>query len=531
MTPRRVFPLKEKRTAFSPPAVVVWLVGLLALGPLPSATAQQTANRFLVPEPIAVPQDEPADDPPADDPDPADSGPVSAASRQEEEATVPDPEPRRERESGQPAAAAPPEEEPPDSDPEPPQDCKRLPAVSPQEDEAPLERPGPARRRQPRAMPACSDADDDCVACPGCAAPCWGPGPWWRSMPDRLEARGEWMFCWGKGNYVPALLSTGPATLTQDQAGAFGAAGTVILFGASDQNVAASNGVRITADYWLTSDHTVAVEGEYFGLGDNTAGFQTSSGAYPVLARPFFDAQLGTSQVHSIAYPGEQSGLVGISATTGFQAAGILLRQTWFRRSDAHLDFLLGYRYLRLSDDLSIDEHDTFINPAGVVPQGSTLQVFDRFGTLNEFQGADLGFSSEWDYKRCHAEVVMKVGLGNTCSRVSIGGNNIGTEPNQAPVVSEGGFLAQPSNSGQYVHNQFTMVPEVGITLGFDLTRRVQLLAGYSLLYWSAVARTGDQIDLNLTYPTVPGTPAPEFRFAMTNYWMQGLNLGLDCRF
>ena len=105
------------------------------------------------------------------------------------------------------------------------------------------------------------------------------------------------------------------------------------------------------------------------------------------------------------------------------------------------------------------------------------------------------------------------------------------TEPTQAPVTSPGGFLAQASNSGQYQRNQFTMVPELGINVGFDLTPRLRLVGGYSLIYWSAVARTGDQIDLNLTFPTVTGIRSPEFRFAMTDYWAQGLNLGIDFRF
>ena len=81
------------------------------------------------------------------------------------------------------------------------------------------------------------------------------------------------------------------------------------------------------------------------------------------------------------------------------------------------------------------------------------------------------------------------------------------------------------------------MVPELGINLGFDLTRQLRLVGGYSLIYWSAVARTGDQIDLNLTPPQFPppqnatASRFPEFRFAMSDYWAQGLNLGLDFRF
>ena len=68
------------------------------------------------------------------------------------------------------------------------------------------------------------------------------------------------------------------------------------------------------------------------------------------------------------------------------------------------------------------------------------------------------------------------------------------------------------------------MVPELGVNVGFDLTRQLRLVGGYSLIYWSAVARTGDQIDLNLAAAQFPpqSTTAshfPEFRFAMNDYW------------
>ncbi len=132
---------------------------------------------------------------------------------------------------------------------------------------------------------------------------------------------------------------------------------------------------------------------------------------------------------------------------------------------------------------------------------------------------------------------LLKVGLGDTTSRVSISGSTVATEPTQASVTSPGGFLAQASNSNQYQRNQFTMLPELGINVGFDLTPRLRVVGGYSLIYWSAIARTGDQIDLNLSpsqFPLSPNTtasPFPEFRFAMTDYWAQGVSLGVDFRF
>jgi hypothetical protein len=104
-------------------------------------------------------------------------------------------------------------------------------------------------------------------------------------------------------------------------------------------------------------------------------------------------------------------------------------------------------------------------------------------------------------------------------------------------VTSSAGLLAQASNSGQYERNQFTLLPELGLNLGFAVTPRLRVVGGYSLLYWGAVARAGNQIDLNLVpsqFPPPQNPTAnhfPAFPFATTDYWAQGFSLGLDYRF
>ncbi len=251
------------------------------------------------------------------------------------------------------------------------------------------------------------------------------------------------------------------------------------------------------------------MEAQYFGFGDETENFQANSNNFPVLARPYFNAQTGAAAAELIGFPGTQTGTMSVAATTGLHGADVLLRKSWYQGCDGRLDFLFGYRYLRLSDDLDIGESVTFTNnPA--VPVNSTLAVSDRFSTLNEFNGVDLGIASEWRCHRWNLGFLLKVGMGNTGSHVSIIGNNVATEPMTTPVASPGGFLAQASNSNMgntFEYHHFTMVPEFGINVGFDLTPWLRLVGGYSLIYWSSVARTGDQVDLNLTYPEVAGTP------------------------
>ena len=76
------------------------------------------------------------------------------------------------------------------------------------------------------------------------------------------------------------------------------------------------------------------------------------------------------------------------------------------------------------------------------------------------------------------------------------------------------------------------------------MTHNLRLTFGYSLLYWSKVARPGDQIDPNLHLVQAGGNPAfppladvgagavhPRFQMRTTDLWAQGMNFGLSYRF
>ena len=81
------------------------------------------------------------------------------------------------------------------------------------------------------------------------------------------------------------------------------------------------------------------------------------------------------------------------------------------------------------------------------------------------------------------------------------------------------------------------MVPELGFTLGYQLTRRIRTNLGYSMIYWGNVARAGEQIDRNINpnqFPFAAGAVVPpnrpQFQFEQTDYWVQGLSFGGEFR-
>ena len=89
---------------------------------------------------------------------------------------------------------------------------------------------------------------------------------------------------------------------------------------------------------------------------------------------------------------------------------------------------------------------------------------------------------------------------------------------------------------GVHTADRFSVIPELGVTLGYDLTCRLRAMVGYTFIYWSNVSRPGDQIDLECQPVPVPAAPSepprsPAFVQHTSDFWAQGINIGLDYRF
>jgi hypothetical protein len=103
-----------------------------------------------------------------------------------------------------------------------------------------------------------------------------------------------------------------------------------------------------------------------------------------------------------------------------------------------------------------------------------------------------------------------------------------------------GGLLAERSNIGSFHRDRFSVVPEVDLKVGYQLTDHVKVFAGYDFLYWSSVVRPGQQIDRTIDETLIPNfnsgaTPAGQNRpmvlFRESDFWAQGLTLGLEFRY
>ena len=353
---------------------------------------------------------------------------------------------------------------------------------------------------------------------------------------SRFWARTEYLLWWSKGMNAPPLVTTGPTTET----GALGQAGTTIVFGDQALNQDVRSGGKISFGFFPWENPSRSIEVNYLGLAQERTSFSASNLAGMVLSRPFFNLQPATGDARQdsqfVATPADLNGTINIQADTDFQSGELLFRQLLIDRPDYSLNFLLGYRFTRLDDSLLISEDITVTGTGTGQTIGTTIDLYDLFDTTNDFHGANLGFAASYQQPGWSVDVLMKVAFGSTRSTITIDGQTTSTVPGSGAATSAGGLLAMPSNIGRYQEDHFTAIPELGATFRYQISPRVHATLGYSLIYWSKVARATEQIDFDLNPTQLPpgpfaGAPRPEYKFTTTDFWAQGINFGLECVF
>jgi hypothetical protein len=367
------------------------------------------------------------------------------------------------------------------------------------------------------------DDDRACSSCGGGSPTCYSCGPcgrWW--------IRGEYLLWQTDGLRVPPLVTSSPDGTAQQVAGVLGADTTTILFGGSDLIDSSRSGGLITLGYKLPSGFE-AIEFTYLGLGSESDGFQASSDGEPVLARPFFNVDTGQNDAELVAFSGLRDGSISTSVSSEFDAAEVLWRRTCYQSCGLTYDFVCGYRYAGLEEDLSV--FDSTLETGGAAP-GATRRSRDFFSTNSRFNGANLGIVATRDWRCWSLECVGKLGLGNTNSEVTINGSTTTTDAGGQSFTTSEGLLARLTNIGRFERDDFAVVPELGMTVSLALSYRTRATIGYRFIYWSQVARVGDQVDLdlNITDP-LNGANRPRPLLDTTDFWAQGLNVGLEHRF
>jgi hypothetical protein len=368
----------------------------------------------------------------------------------------------------------------------------------------------------------------------GAVFPCDASGP----GQSLIYARAEYLMWWFKEDRLPPLVTTGPDE-PNGMSGILGMPGTVVLFGGSGVGGDVRSGARLTVGTWLDDDCDMGVEASGFFIGQRSYRFVANSNTFPVLARPFFSLNAMAESAQEATTPGRSVGRVSVGGPSSLWGAEIDLRCNLCCDESGRLDFLVGPRYVQLDERVQIQE--SLLGLAGAGPfAGSQIQVNDRFDTRNRFFGAQAGLDYRLSRGPWSLDLLGKLALGETHQVVNIAGGQVIVSPTGAVTTANGGLLALPSNSGKFTRDRFAVLPELGVTLGWQVTDWCRLSAGYSFLYWSSVVRPGEQIDRVLDVTQIPNfmsnarptdTLRPAATVRDTDFWAQGINFGVEFRY
>jgi hypothetical protein len=372
--------------------------------------------------------------------------------------------------------------------------------------------------------------NESCAPEGPCKEVCGPDGHFWISA--------EYLLWWIRSTPLPPLITAG----TPSSGGILGLSGTNVLFGGSDFDHDVFSGGRFTAGFWLDCEHTCGLEGSFFFLGSQSrqACFSGSGEpGSPIIARPVFDVLAGRENAELVASPGQLAGTICATLSSRLWGAEVNGITNLCCGCCYRVDLIGGFRYLELDEGLNITENLAAL-PGVPVIGGSTINLSDEFDAHNRFYGGQLGARAEYRWNSWYVDLLGKVALGDTHQVIGINGTTVITPPGGPTSVFHGGLLAQPTNSGHFSQDDFSVVPEVGLDVGYQVTNHFRAFVGYTFLYWSDVVRPGDQIDRAINLSQLPSTsgpgmlvgPArPAVQFKDNDFWAQGVNFGLEFRY
>jgi hypothetical protein len=353
---------------------------------------------------------------------------------------------------------------------------------------------------------------------------------------NRFYLTAEYLLWWAKKDHTPPLVTSS----TDGGFGFLNQPNTTVLF-SGDLNRDPRSGFRGNAGLWLDDCCQEALEFGGFFLGRRSANFEAASGTDGVLARPFFNVNANTEFSQLVAFPNISTGRILVNAPSSLWGLDTNLRCNICRGCDYRIDLLAGFRFLDLDESLTVIEQIQGLAGAPAPFTNAQTTVVDRFATRNRFYGGQVGVDSEWRRGPWSVDLRAKLALGGTDQRIDIRGGETITDAAGNTSSFNGGLLALSSNSGRFHKSQFSVVPEVGVTLGYQLTDTIRLYAGYNFLYWTRVVRPGDQIDRNLDVTKIPNfappgtapaaTNSPSLPFKQSDFWAQGIVLGFEIRY
>jgi hypothetical protein len=358
----------------------------------------------------------------------------------------------------------------------------------------------------------------------------------------RFSVTAEGLLWWLPNFNLPALLTTSSPAFN----GIIGQGDTRVLLSGSSLEDSFHGGARFGGRYWFGPEMKWGFGGDFFFLGKNTGTFLAESSTIPLIARPFLNLNQNQQFSEIVAFPGFSVGSTLVTTATDAWGGGFDIYRNIVSTPCHHLNFLTGFRFMRLNEELTITE--TFARLPNAprtlgLPNVLSGVVTDKFSTVNEFYGANFGIDGEIRRGRFTLGGRAAIAVGEVFQTVQIDGMQALRYDTGAAAMFPGGLLALPGASlGNFKRDQFAVMPEIGVKLGYDLLPHLRLTVGYNLIYLSSVLRPGDQVDTALDVTRIPNfplnpaptplvytRPLPPLRD--TGLTLQGITLGLQYNF
>ena len=366
----------------------------------------------------------------------------------------------------------------------------------------------------------------------------------------------EGLTFWSDGMDLPALITQSPSGTSQADAGVLTRSTTTTLFGGQGNDLFEDSrgGWRLRFGFWLDRCHTLGLGADYIEVDRDIENFSATSTGDPVLARPFFNTLTGSADSELVAFNDganiQLTGTVAASAYTELVGGSFYLK--WLRCCDegcrawlfcgcnghycTRSEFRLGYRFMELNEGVTITED---LQNNGTTNIGQ-FDITDMFDTENQFNGVDLAWNHRLTRGYWTLESLVRIAIGNTRQTVRIAGQSTIVDQNDPNNVTtenfDAGLLALSTNSGEFQQDEMAVLPELNLTLGYQLTDHLKATIGYTGIYWSNVVRPGQHIPTGINPDFLPpaitstGDAMPVFAFDTTDYWANGLTYGLEYR-
>lgn len=356
----------------------------------------------------------------------------------------------------------------------------------------------------------------------------------------------DYLLFWTRHAPVSVPLATvGPAT----SLGIIGQPNVRTILGNDEFSFQTFSGVRVSGGWWFTENQSVGIESSLFILPEKSSNTPSITGTdiLPTLARPFYDTALNRQNSRLLTRPGAFAGGIQSELTSELWGAEVLPVWRFFDQGGwMTMDLLGGFKFLSLEESITINDFATALAGGVANFNGQAFRapavtyVQDRVATQNRFYGFTSGLRVNAHYEAFTLGVTGKVAVGNVRQQIRVDGSTTLAGIGPGPQTTGGGFYTTGFNAGKYTHDEFAVLPELGVNLTVQVTNRILVNIGYSGLYLSEAVRPGEQLSTNINNTQIPtgqnfgarfGTPTLPPQFVSNAYWAQGFNFGLGIGF